>query len=172
MNSGANLEMRAERVHFLQHPSEESFHELKACSVGLTFLGCRMKFRDAGLRLLKRINMWSRHSTPSYIYIQSESESCWVISNSLRPHGLYSPWNSPGQNTRVGSVSLLQGIFPTQGSNPGVSHCRQILYQPSHQGNLLYIQETWKNVATKKVYTNVHSSVTQVAKSRTNPNIQ
>ena len=39
-----------------------------------------------------------------------------------------SPWNSPGQNTAVGSLSLLQGIFPTQGSNPGLLHCRQILY--------------------------------------------
>ena len=40
------------------------------------------------------------------------------------PHGLYSPLNSPGQNTGVGSLSLLQGIFPTQGSNPGLLHCR------------------------------------------------
>ena len=40
------------------------------------------------------------------------------MSNSLQPHGLHSPWNSPGQNTGVGSLSLLQGIFPTQGSNP------------------------------------------------------
>ena len=46
-----------------------------------------------------------------------------------------SPWNSPGQNTGVSSISLLQGIFPTQGSNPGLSHCRRILYQPSHQGS-------------------------------------
>ena len=51
-----------------------------------------------------------------------------VVSNSLRPHGLYSPWESPGQSTAVGSLSLLQGIFPTQGSNPGLPHCRQILY--------------------------------------------
>ena len=39
------------------------------------------------------------------------------------PHGLYSPWNSPGQNTAEGSLSILQGIFPTQGSNPGLQHC-------------------------------------------------
>ena len=51
----------------------------------------------------------------------------------LRPHGLYSPWNSLGQNTGVGSCSLLQGIFPTQVSNPGLPHCRRILYQLSHQ---------------------------------------
>ena len=57
------------------------------------------------------------------------------MSDSLRPHGLYSPWNSPGQNTGVGSLSLLQGIFPTQGSNPGLPHCRRILYQLSHQGS-------------------------------------
>ena len=37
-----------------------------------------------------------------------------IVSNSLWPHGLYSPWNSPGQNTGVGSLSLLQGVFPTQ----------------------------------------------------------
>ena len=43
--------------------------------------------------------------------------------------------NSPGQNTGVGSLSLLQGIFPTQGWNPGLLHCRQVLYQLSHQGS-------------------------------------
>ena len=42
---------------------------------------------------------------------------------------LYSPWNSPGQNTGVGSRTLLQGIFPTQGLNPGLPHCMQSLYQ-------------------------------------------
>ena len=41
--------------------------------------------------------------------------------------GLYSPWNSLGQNTGVGSLSLLQGIFPSQGSNPGLPHCRYSL---------------------------------------------
>ena len=66
---------------------------------------------------------------------KSESESHSVVSNSLQPHGLYSPWNSPGKNTGVGSLSFLQGIFPTQGSNPGLLHCRQILYQLSHKGS-------------------------------------
>ena len=74
-----------------------------------------------------------------------ESESHSIVFNSLRPHGLYSPWNSPGQNTGVGSnLSLLQGIFPTQRSNPDLPPCRQILYQLSHQGsppeNLLYLR--------------------------------
>ena len=57
------------------------------------------------------------------------------MSNSLQPHRLFSPWNSPGQNTGVGSLSLLQGIFPTQGLNPGLPHCRQILCQLSPQGS-------------------------------------
>ena len=53
----------------------------------------------------------------------------------LQSCGLYSSWNSPGQNTGVGSLSLLQQIFPTQGSNPGLPHCKQILYQLSHKGS-------------------------------------
>ena len=75
------------------------------------------------------INMY--YSTNALDYC----ESCSVVSNSLRPHGLYSPRNSPGQNTGVCSLSLLQGIFPTQGLNPGLPHCRQILYQLSHKGS-------------------------------------
>ena len=51
-----------------------------------------------------------------------ESKSCSVISDSLQLHRFYSPWNSPGQNTGVGSLSLLQGIFPIQESNQGLLH--------------------------------------------------
>ena len=61
-----------------------------------------------------------------------ESESCSVMFNSSQPHGLYSPWDSPGQNTGVGSLSLLQQIFPTQGLKPRSPHCGRILYQLSH----------------------------------------
>ena len=57
------------------------------------------------------------------------SESRSVMSDSLWPHRLYSLWNSPDKNTGVGSISLLQGIFPTQGSNPGLLHCGRILYR-------------------------------------------
>ena len=60
--------------------------------------------------------------------------------DSLQPHRLYSLWNSPGQNTGVGRLSLLQGIFPTQGSNPGLPHCKKILYQLSHQGSLTILE--------------------------------
>ena len=58
-----------------------------------------------------------------------------VVSHSLRPHNLYSSWSSPGQNTGMGSFSLLQGIFPTQGSHPGLQHWRRILYQLSRKGS-------------------------------------
>ena len=63
------------------------------------------------------------------------SESRSVVSSSLWPHGLYSPWNSLGQNTGVGNCSLIQGIFPTERLNPGLLNCRWILYQLSHQGS-------------------------------------
>ena len=49
-----------------------------------------------------------------------EGESHSVMSDSLQPQGLYSPWNSPGQNTGAGNLSLLQGVFPRQGLNPGI----------------------------------------------------
>ena len=73
-----------------------------------------------------------------------------VVSNSLLPHGsmvanpqqpsrLLCPWNSPGKNTGVGCHSLLQRIFPTKGSNPGL-HCRQILYHLSHR------EPTWDRI--------------------------
>ena len=68
----------------------------------------------------------------------SESEIKVIVTQScltLRFHGLYTPWNSPGQNTGVSSLSLLQGIFPSQGSNPGLPQCRRILYQLSHNGH-------------------------------------
>ena len=61
------------------------------------------------------------------------SESRSVMSNSLHPHGLYSPWNSPDQNAGLDSLFLLQVIFPTQGSTAGLPHCRWILYQLSHK---------------------------------------
>ena len=67
--------------------------------------------------------------------LESESESHSVVSDCLQLHGLYSPWNSPGQNIGAGGLSLLQWIFPTQGSNPGLLHYRWILYQLSHKGS-------------------------------------
>ena len=70
----------------------------------------------------------------SWTIKKTEIESRSVMSNSLWLLQLYSPWNSPGQNTGVGSLSFLQGIFTIQGWNPGLLHWRMILYQLSHQG--------------------------------------
>ena len=63
-----------------------------------------------------------------------------AVSDSSRHHGLQParllcPWDSPGKNTGVGCHALLQGIFPTQRSNPGLPHCGRIFYQLSHQGS-------------------------------------
>ena len=72
----------------------------------------------------------------------------------LEPTRLLCPWNSSGKNTGVGNCSLLQGIFPTQGSNPGLQHCGQILYLLSHEGSPQYLtlykipllRNLWKSV--------------------------
>ena len=92
-----------------------------------------------------RIQQWTKNLQFSgrmlYIYLikytisENESESHSVVADSLQPHRLYSPWNSPGKNTGVGTHSLLWGIFPTQGSNPGLPHCRWILYLLSYKGS-------------------------------------
>ena len=62
-----------------------------------------------------------------------------VMSDSLQPHlqptRLLCPWDLPGKGTRVSHHFLLQGIFPTQGWNPGLPHCRQTLYRLCHQGS-------------------------------------
>ena len=62
---------------------------------------------------------------------QNIGKSCSTLCNPMA----CAPYNSPGQNTGACSLSLLQGIFPTQGSNPGLPHCRLILYQLSHKGS-------------------------------------
>ena len=76
-----------------------------------------------------------------HLILNSESHS--VMSDSLRPHGLYSPWNSLGQNPGVGNHTLLQEIFP------GVLHCRQILYQLSHKGSPSYSR--WYIISGKEL---------------------
>ena len=69
----------------------------------------------------------------------SESEVtqlCPTLCNSMdcKPIRLLHPWDFPGKSAGVGCHFLLQGIFPTQESNPGLPHCRQTLYRLSHQG--------------------------------------
>ena len=81
----------------------------------------------------------------------------------LQPHRLYPtrffhPWDSPGKNTGVGCHFLLQEIFPTQGSNPGLSHCRQKLYRLSHQGSSILIICTTSTMWWEWQFTSVSSS--------------
>ena len=77
---------------------------------------------------------------------ESERASRSLMSDTLQPHGLYTPWKPPGQNTGVDSLSLLQGSFPTQGSNPGLPHCRGYLHQLSHKGSSRIQESTSLNL--------------------------
>ena len=81
------------------------------------------------------------------------SDKCESRSVVLQHHGLHSPWNSPGHNTGVGSLSLLPGIFPTQGSNPSLPHCRRILYQQIHKGSPPLTKTSFIPTTTKTVDT-------------------
>ena len=76
------------------------------------------------------------------------TQSCLTLCD---PHGLYRPWNSPGQDTGVGRHSLLQGIFPTQESNPGLPHCRWILYQLSHKASVPEMTGALKTLENQRV---------------------
>ena len=93
------------------------------------------------------------------------SERRSAVSYSLRPHGLCSPRNSPGQNTGVSCLSLLQGIFPTQAWNPGLRHCRRILSCLSHQGSIsFFVMSEWLSTLHTPLFS-VHSSADTEAAS-------
>ena len=104
---------------------------LKHSCILASFLNCQYLFFYVSLPIIHRLCFFQLH------WGIINNVRCSVMSNSLHPHGLKPvrdlyPWNSPGKNTGGGSHSLLQAIFPTQGWNPGVLHCRQILYHLSH----------------------------------------
>ena len=91
---------------------------------------------DPGIKL--RSPALQAHSLPTELWGKPKvklkvSQSCLTLCNPM--DYIHSPWNSPVQNIGVDSLSLLQGIFSTQGSNPGLPHCRKILYQLRHKGN-------------------------------------
>ena len=75
----------------------------------------------------------------------------------------YSPRNSPGQNPGVGSLSLLQGVFPTQGSNPGLPHSRSVLYQLSHKESPVEVHRS--NVSRAKQGSTQAFLVAQIVKN-------
>ena len=92
---------------------------------------CKLSLVVESRGLLSYCSAWVSHWSGFSCCRVQVAQSCLT----LRPHGLYSSLNSPGQNTGVGSFFLLHGIFPTQGSNPGLPHCRRIPHQLSHQGS-------------------------------------
>ena len=99
----------------------------------------------------KSVHLPPQMLTPCDLTSDGESVSRSVVSDSSRPHGLWPtrllcPWNFPGKNTGVGRYCLLQGIFLTQGSNPDLLHCRQIVYHLSHQGSSLTTPRTLANL--------------------------
>ena len=110
----------------------ERLNNNKSLATGVSF--CKNPPVGNVLERNNRANMESLVLSPTRTYCEWASES-HSESNSSQPHDLYSAWNSPGQNTRAGSLSLLQGIFPSQGWNPGLPHCTWILYQLSHKGS-------------------------------------
>ena len=110
---------------------------------GSVALKCLLSNRPKKVAFRKRAQ-WTIFRKACWKVTWSGSHS--VVSDSLQPHGLYSPWNAPGQNTGVGSLSLLQGIFPIQASNLGLLYFRRILYQLSHKGS-----PCWKEMFPPKV---------------------
>ena len=116
---------------------EDIFHRIQKWSLNNLDLNCKGPLIHVSPHTLQpppHSNTWKG----------SETESRSVVSDSLRENGLYSPWNSPGQNTGMGSCSLLQEIFPTQGSNPDLPHCRWILYHLNQEGsNTWVLHNSW-----------------------------
>ena len=143
----SNFILREGNGTTLQYSCLENPMDRGAC--GLQSMGLlRVGHNWATSLSLFTLMHWRRKWQPTPVFLpihlhtttESESERPLVMSDSLWPCGLYSPWNSPGHNTAMASLSLLQGIFPTQRLNPGLRPCRRILYQLSHKGSLCY---TW-----------------------------
>ena len=130
----APLRIRAASIHSISDLREtHTQHTEHADSLG-TDVSLRKSMADSEPKPISLQDTFHQ-GLRSGVLDPRPSEHRSVVSSSLRPHGLHSPWNSPGQNTGVSSLSLLQEIFPTLESNPGLLHCKQILYQLSHKGS-------------------------------------
>ena len=113
-------------------------HSLHYRSPSVKFQSCEQTLLEVSVSCCRDmciLYVWLHPMLVGSSFPESESESPSVMSDSLWPHGLYSPWNSPGQNTGVCSLALPQGIFPTQWLNPNLPHYKWILYQLSHMGS-------------------------------------
>ena len=89
-----------------------------------------------GIKTLIKLRLWSEVKSLSHARLYATP---WTVACIM----LLRLWNFPGKSTGVGCHFLLQGIFPTQGSNPGLPHCRQTLYRLSY----LYMYESESEVA-------------------------
>ena len=87
--------------------------------------------------------------TPQPRVWDTQSESLSVVSDSLQPHGLYSPWNSPGQNTGVGSCSLHQGNLPNSGIKPNSPTLQADSLAAEPPGEAPYSSRTYRNRVVK-----------------------
>ena len=103
-------------------------------------------------------------------YLQNCSESCSVVPDPLRPHGLQParllcPWDSPGENTGLGGQSLLQGVFWTQGWNLGLLHCQEdsLLSEPAGKppncNNAVFMPSIMESPSTVVLILNSHCTL-------------
>ena len=125
------LEFAQTHIHWVGDVIQPS-HPLSATSLALNLSQHQDPFQwvSNSHQVTKILKLQLQHQP---FFFQCESERHSVASDSLWPQELSSPWNSSGQNIGVGSLSLLQGVFPTQGSNLGLLHHRRILYQLRHK---------------------------------------
>ena len=114
------------------HPHQKSQH-IFFIEIDKLFLKVKWKCQEPRVFFFLKDQSWRIYAMILKLTVKEKvAQSCLTLCD---PHGLYSPWNSPDQNTKLGSFSPLQGIFPTQGSNPGLLYCMQMLYQLSHEGS-------------------------------------
>ena len=135
---GTDTEWKRGEKSLLRGPHPEFiFQTVRPGSLGEKSQGKKYLSNNQCLNVPSRDNfqILSRETYSKHVCV-----SCIAGSDSFQPHGLrptrlLCPWDSPGKNIGVHCHFLLQGFFPTQGSNPGLPHYRQILYRLTHQGS-------------------------------------
>ena len=95
------------------------------------------------------------------------AQACLTLCNPM-DYTMYGIRNSPGQNIGMGSLSLLQGIFPTQGSNPGLPHCTRILHQLSYQGSPCFWFSSVHSLSCVRLFVTPWTAARQASLSITN----